>query len=511
MTNLSDLFPAGAGKQVSFVADGAISAAGKPVILNSAGTVTPVGFATTAESIPAGAENTTSSSYADGPGMAVDPTTGNAVAAYKDWDNSGYGYVVVGVVSGTTLTWGTPIVFESTELRTTPLQVAFDPNTAGSFVIVFQLSSTLVQTVIANTLSGSTLGSFGTAVAFQTTYAANSSSASNRLGFDPNTAGKFALTNVLIAPSPGDSGVVIGTVSGTTVAFAGSAENWDTSDDYPYSNVVWNPNVANEIVVSYIKVGWWAKVVKGTVSGTTVSWGTPSTVNSGHSDYFNLDFDPNTANSFAWAFFNGGTGLGASGAGTLVGSTWTFGSNQTVPTGGSGTTFTIKFDPNQAGKLAVINRGSNGVNFVGSCTAGSVSGTTLTWGSANELTANGDIGGGQQPVALSFSATDTGKFVSVYALGTAGGNELGGVVCQLVASITNLTSTNFIGISDAAISDTASGNVTIKGGIAATGLTSLTPGSDYYAQDDGTITTASAGKKIGRAMSATSINLEYQS
>jgi len=28
MTNLSDLFPAGAGKQVSFVADGAISAAG---------------------------------------------------------------------------------------------------------------------------------------------------------------------------------------------------------------------------------------------------------------------------------------------------------------------------------------------------------------------------------------------------------------------------------------------------------------------------------------------------
>ena len=36
MTNLSDLFPAGAGKQVGFVADGAISAAGKPVILNGA-------------------------------------------------------------------------------------------------------------------------------------------------------------------------------------------------------------------------------------------------------------------------------------------------------------------------------------------------------------------------------------------------------------------------------------------------------------------------------------------
>ena len=39
MTNLSDLFPAGAGKQVSFVADGAISAAGKPVVLTAAGKV----------------------------------------------------------------------------------------------------------------------------------------------------------------------------------------------------------------------------------------------------------------------------------------------------------------------------------------------------------------------------------------------------------------------------------------------------------------------------------------
>ena len=78
-------------------------------------------------------------------------------------------------------------------------------------------------------------------------------------------------------------------------------------------------------------------------------------------------------------------------------------------------------------------------------------------------------------------------------------------------SITN--NTDFIGITDEAISSAASGNVTIKGGIAVNGLSSLTPGSDYYAQADGTISTVSTGSavKIGRAMSATSINLEYQS
>ena len=49
MTNLADLFPAGAGKQVSFTADGSI-AAGKPVQLQSDGTVTeieiPIGIGT---------------------------------------------------------------------------------------------------------------------------------------------------------------------------------------------------------------------------------------------------------------------------------------------------------------------------------------------------------------------------------------------------------------------------------------------------------------------------------
>ena len=78
---------------------------------------------------------------------------------------------------------------------------------------------------------------------------------------------------------------------------------------------------------------------------------------------------------------------------------------------------------------------------------------------------------------------------------------------------TNLTAAGLLGISDAAISDTASGNITVKGGIAVNGLTSLTPGTDYYAQGDGTISTSSSGDavKLGRALSATSIDLEYQS
>ena len=72
---------------------------------------------------------------------------------------------------------------------------------------------------------------------------------------------------------------------------------------------------------------------------------------------------------------------------------------------------------------------------------------------------------------------------------------------------TNLTASNFLGISDAAISSAASGNITIKGGIAATGLSSLTPASDYYAQNDGTITTSTDGVKVGKALSLSLIHI----
>jgi hypothetical protein len=68
--------------------------------------------------------------------------------------------------------------------------------------------------------------------------------------------------------------------------------------------------------------------------------------------------------------------------------------------------------------------------------------------------------------------------------------------------------TDFIGISDAAISDTASGSVTIKGGIS-TNVTGLTPNQNYYVQADGTLSTTASDVLAGKALSSTSINLDY--
>ena len=105
--------------------------------------------------------------------------------------------------------------------------------------------------------------------------------------------------------------------------------------------------------------------------------------------------------------------------------------------------------------------------------------------------------------------TTADTFVMCVGYSSSGANQCDAFTYQFAS--TNLTSSNFLGISDAAISSAASGNITMKGGIASTGLSSLTPGSDYYVQDDGTITTVTSDVKAGKALSTTAINLEYTS
>ena len=71
----------------------------------------------------------------------------------------------------------------------------------------------------------------------------------------------------------------------------------------------------------------------------------------------------------------------------------------------------------------------------------------------------------------------------------------------------NLTSTNLLGIAAGAISDTATGTINTWGS-RNEAQSSLTIGSDYYVQDDGTITTDSGGQLIGKAITATQINMK---
>ena len=511
MTNLSDLFPAGAGKQVSFVADGAISAAGKPVVLTAAGKAAAIAETSTTEAIPEGAKAEilgTDNRYA---AIAYDPVSGKAVCIWRNDEGvDEYGRLSVGTVSGTTITWNTSVVFDSSNLSNEYHTVAFDPNTTNSFVIHYSRSSKIWD--IAGTVTGTTV-TLGTAVSVRT---ASAQGNAPTMAWNPNQAGEFAAIYKDDDSSSPSMYAYIGTVSGNTIT-QGGTNLVPVATAHDGVAIAWNKGVNDEFAIGYNTTsGDKTMIVRATVSGTSISYGTLNILSSlyaGKRIY--ISFDNNVTGSFVWQYWSYSEEDARSGAGTLSGDTWTFGTSQITPDSDAAIAGNplflcpIEFSQTTAGVGAGCWYGTNGVTFGARAAAFSVSGTTLTWGTSSVID-TGDSTLAASP-RMSFNPQDAGSFITCNGETSVAGSDTNTYLSRISITSTNLTATNFIGISDAAILDTASGNVTIKGGIAATGLTSLTPASDYYVQDDGTITTATAGKKIGKAMSATSINLEYQS
>ncbi len=201
--------------------------------------------------------------------VVYDPTNQKVVAIYADSNNSNHGYAVVGTVSGTTTSWGSPVVFTANNSRY--YSAAFDSN-AGKIVIAYQNQANTYGQAIVGTVSGTSI-SFGTAVTFEA-----ASARYVNIGFDSN------VNKVVIAyRDDGNSGYgtsIVGTVSGTSISF-GSAVIFESAESSDY-NVVFDSN-ANKVVIAYSDVGnaYKGTAIVGTVSGTSISFGSASIFNSG--------------------------------------------------------------------------------------------------------------------------------------------------------------------------------------------------------------------------------------
>ena len=493
MSNLSELLPSGGGQnQVEFVASGTLPN-GKPVVLKSNGQVEVV--AETA--IPQDLSNTAvtfTSSQVYQCLVAYDPNTANKiVVAYADNGNSGYPTLAVGTVSGTTISFGSAVVAKSAS--TQQLSISFDPNTAGKFVFVYGYGGNLDGAAIVGTVSGTSI-SFGSEVVFNA-----GTSDYNSVAFDPNTAGKFVI--VYQDGSNGSKGTsIVGTVSGTSISF-GNEIVFD-ADNSSYTSVAFDPNTAGQCVVVYKDAGSsnYGTARVGTISGTSISWSSPYVFNSGTTNYTSLSFDTNTANKFVVVYQDASnSNYGTAIIGTKSGVSLSFGSEVVFNTARCNY-IKVAFDPSQANTFAAVYE-NEGNNFYPTVIVGTVSGTSISFGSQVAL-----ISSASRMSEISFDPNTSGKFVTNYR---DEGNSGYGTshVGQVATSPTNLTSTNLIGISAAAASSGATAKINTWGGINES-QSSLTIASDYYVQTDGTITTATGGQKVGQAISATTINMRNQ-
>ena len=140
--------------------------------------------------------------------MVFDSSNNKIVIAYRDHGDSFKGKAVVGTVSGTSISFGSPTVYESGV--TTEVAMAYVGS--GKVVIVCKDgNNSQYGTAFVGTVSGTSI-SFGSAVVFNSGNTEDTS-----VAYD-STNGKVVVTYKDAADS-NKGKAIVGTVSGTSISF----------------------------------------------------------------------------------------------------------------------------------------------------------------------------------------------------------------------------------------------------------------------------------------------------
>ena len=476
MSNLSELLPTGGGQNaVDFVASGTLSS-GQAVILNSDGTVGSV--VSPQETGTPEVFNSTSSFYL---ASVYDPDAQKVVIAYRDNANNDYGTAVVGTVSGTSISFGTPVVIATTNIVS--FSLAYDSNAQKIVIAYRDYGNSQYGTSIVGTVSGTSI-SFGSPVVFQSTYAPFAQAA-----YDSNTQ------KVVIAyrENVSDNGqAVVGTVSGTSISF-GSAAVFSSGTN-PNSIAIAYDSNAQKIVVAFTNPqnSDYGTAIVGTVSGTSITFGTSVVFQSSLTVNTSVVYDSNAQKTviiYRDNVSDNGYGI----VGTVSGTSISFGSAGVFSSGNNPNEMSAAYDANAQKVVAVYADPDN--SGYGTIAVGTVSGTSIsfetpiTFNTTNTYFTSTIYDPNNKKLVISYTDLNNSQY------GTS-------VVFQNEAA--NLA--DFIGITASAIADTATGTVNIYGGINEA-QTGLTIGADYYVQDDGSLSTTASTVKVGKAISATTINM----
>ena len=405
-------------------------------------------------------------------GSAYDASTQKVVIAYRDGGNSNYGTAVVGTVSGTSITFGTPVVYQSeVSIRST---LAYDAN-AQKVVIAFKNGATSASTAIVGTVSGTSI-SFGSPVVFDSV-----SSGSFAATYDDN-----AQKVVIAYMTTNDNGIaIVGTVSGTSISF-GSPTQLENSRNSELS--IAYDSSAQKVVVAYkdLENSSHGTSVVGTVSGTSISFGTPSVFSASNTYDTSIAYDVNAGKMVISYVDGGNSNYGTAIVGTVSGTSISFGSAVVFESGGNVSYNSIVYDPTAK---RVVNFYRGGSSAVGNVIVGNVSGTSISFDTPSQF----ESGAANHNSTVYDSNTQ--KVVVAYE---DGGNSGYGTSVVFQTGYTNINRGQ-VADGDSAVIDSACA--------ISNNQLDLTAGQDYYVQTDGTLglTPATPSVFAGTAVSATKL------
>jgi len=471
----------------NFVASGTIPN-GSTVVIKTDGTAAVVGQSGSANP-SVGTPVVFNSGNTTVTAAAFDSSNNKVVVAYTDNGNSEYGTAIVGTVSGTSISFGSEVVFKSQNAS----DITCTYVTSGKVVIAYRTPDTSGQAnygrAIVGTVSGTSI-SFGSQATFNSAVTAYISST-----YD-SSSGK-----VVIAYRNDGNGArataIVGTVSGTSISF-GSAVEVNNSNSPNVHSLFDSTN--NKVVIVYEDAGNsdYGTARVGTVSGTSISFGSEVVFESATSQYMSSAFDSTNGKVVIVYNDGGNSNYGTAIVGTVSGTSISFGSAVVFNSGSSGATYRSSVYDSTKNKVIITYRDGANSNY-GTVIVGTVSGTSISFGTPAVFESSTT-----QWMSSAFDSTN-GKTVVVYQ---DGGNSNYGTTAVLQADSvsTNLTAENYIGIAAEAIANGATGKVNILGGVNS-GQTGLTTAKTYYVQNNGSLATSAGDPSVvaGTSISSTKI------
>lgn len=364
MTSLEALIPTGGGQnKTEFTATGTI-AAGKPVILNSSGTVSQITGSTIAFDASYGDVDVVQEASGNSPySISTDPfNSGKFIVGYEDKvsgsSSNGYPMVRVGTTSGSTVTWGTPIILNSGSAGSNDIVVQFDPTYENRVLVSYYASNSMIGSL---TLNGTAVTVNSGAAQFyssnggkmdpgqmafdttktgyfiagytdsaQTGYYRGGSVAANgtvtlnsqvtimtnwyihQFSVRCNKSGKFIISGSRPASGSPYCSAAIATINNNRDVTLGNFYTWNSYSTDSVLKADWDPNDDTKFIVGGAHSGspYPSKVYVATVVGTVISYGSAT-------EFFDEDipqkslirFNPNPTTTGEFAIIYHETGL----------------------------------------------------------------------------------------------------------------------------------------------------------------------------------------------------------
>jgi len=477
----------GGGGAFDAVASGTI-ANGALVSLNSDGTVS------TLQGFMSDQSNITGDIDPRAIAATFDSSNNKVVVAYND-NATDKGMAVVGTVSNSAITFGTPVEFNSNAINYTV--ALFDTN-ANKVVIAYQHGVGSILNAVVATVSGTSIsfGSVTTLYGNSITWLAGC--------FDSNV-NKCAF---FFRNHANQGTGLVATVSGTSITGGSGTDMLNSGSSFNINNTGANFDSSNNKCVAAFRNATdlgagtnkgYCIVAEVASSGNSITFGQPVQVADIQVSGAEVGFDSNV-NKCLITYRDASSGVHKARVGTVSGSgassTISYGTEVTIhSTTASNSTNNrrIAFDSN-INKFVFLytDSSTNDKRFI----LGTISGTNVSFGEPQIYNSTNTT---HQAIVFDSNANE-----SVIVSSTDSGGSTFGFGKVLFGDY-GASFYNWVGISQAAISNSASGTITVLGGVSEN-QSSLTVGSAHYLKTDGTLsTTLISGREVGKALSATKL------